>query len=87
MVLQPTFFTQEQLPASYSQPRYTLLVMGGEGPNVHSCYAVILMRMSPHGVMIFMTGHLAAPPVITTITPPAANCPLHWPVMVVMAIT
>ena len=78
--------TQEQLPASYSQPRYTL-VMGGEEPNVHSCYAVILMRMSPHGVMIFMTGHLAAPPVITTITPPAANCPLHWPVMVVMAIT
>ena len=46
------------------------LVMGGDGPNA----AVMLVRMSPHGVMIFMTGHLAAPPVITTITPPAANC-------------
>ena len=80
---QPTFYTQ--LTLSYSQPRYTLVVMGGgDGPNA----AVILVRMSPHGVMIFMTGHLAAPPVITTITPPAANCPLHWRVvMVVMAIT
>ena len=76
---QPTFYTQ--LTLSYSQPRYTLVVMGGDA-------AVILVRMSPHGVMIFMTGHLAAPPVITTITPPAANCSLHWPVvMVVMAIT
>ena len=80
---QPTFYTQ--LTLSYSQPRYTLVVMGGgDRPNA----AVILVRMSPHGVMIFMTGHLAAPPVITTITPPAANCSLHWPVvMVVMAIT
>ena len=77
---QPTFYTQ--LTLSYSQPRYTLVVMGDDGPNA----AVMLMRMSPHGVMIFMTGHLAAPPVITTITPPAANCPLHWRVMVVMVV-
>ena len=68
---QPTIYTQ--LTLSYSQPRYTLVVMGGDGPNA----AVMLVRMSPHGVMIFMTGHLAAPPVITTITPPAANCPLQ----------
>ena len=70
---QPTFYTQ--LTLSYSQPRYTLVVMGGDGPNA----AVMLMRMSPHGVMIFMTGHLAAPPVIAShLQPPIVRSIGRW---------